>query len=197
MYYAISAVNEAGEESALSFVVRASIPAGGATHTVTIGSLSFSSATTAFHVYRGPSPWQLFRIASNQTVAGTFVDTGLSEQLATPPDANYHHANFYWRRELQPEYAATIHSATTAGNSTLEMEVNGNSGAIVRITRGPGAGQERPILSNTATTLTLGRAWTIEPGADSYFAIADSGWRFGGFGGGRRAARTGFAPDFS
>jgi hypothetical protein len=182
LYYAISAVNAAGQESALSFVVRASIPAGGATHSVTINGLSFSSATTAFHVYRGPDPWRLFRIASNQAVAGTFTDTGLAQQLATPPDPNYHHANFYWRRELQPEYSATIHSTATVGNNSLSMVVNDYRGAAVRITWGRGVGQERAALSNTATTLTLSRAWDMEPDATSYFVVAESGWHFGATG---------------
>ena len=30
-------------------------------------------------------------------------DVGAEEELAAPPDANYHHANFYWRLELLPE----------------------------------------------------------------------------------------------
>ena len=102
--------------------------------------------------------------------------------LPRRPTPTIDHANFYWRRELQPEYPATIHSSNTVGNSTLEMVVDENKGAVVRITRGRGAGQERPVLSNTATTLTLTRAWAIEPDATSYFVVADSGWRFGATG---------------
>src|SRR5205823_892153 len=79
LYYAVSAVNAAGEESALSFVVRTSIPSGGANHSVTITGLSFSAATTAFQVYRGPNPWQLFRVASDQAVSASFTDTGFAE----------------------------------------------------------------------------------------------------------------------
>jgi hypothetical protein len=182
LYYAFSAVNAAGEESSLSFVVRASIPPGGASHSVTIGSLSFSNTTTGFHVYRGPSPWQLFRIASNQPISAQFTDTGLTEQLAGPPDPNYDHANFYWRLELQPEYAATVHSATSVGNNTLQMVINENRGAVVRITRGRGAGQERAVLSNTVTVLTLTRAWDMQPDASSFFVVAESGWHFGASG---------------
>jgi Putative phage tail protein len=182
LYYAFSAVDAAGDESALSFVVPASIPAGGNTNTVTVSELSFSSATTGFNVYRGPNPSELFRIASNQTVSAQFIDTGLPEQLASPPDPNYDHANFYWRLELQPEYSATLHSTTTVGNGTLTMVVNAYRGAVVRITRGRGVGQERAVQSNTATTLTLTSPWDMQPDATSFFTVAESGWHFGATG---------------
>ncbi len=164
LYYAISAVDTAGDESGLSFVVPASIPAGANTNSVTISGLSFSSAASGFNVYRGLNPSELFLIASNQAVSTQFSDAGLPDQLAAPPDANFDHANFYWRMELQPEYSATISSATTVGNGTLEMVVNGNSGALVRIDRGKGAGQELAVQSNTATTLTLASAWDTRAG---------------------------------
>jgi hypothetical protein len=83
---------------------------------------------------------------------------------------------------MQPEYPATIHSTTTIGNGSLEMAPDAHHGSVVRITRGKGAGQERPALSNTSTTLTLMRAWAVEPDASSFFAIAESGWRFGSSG---------------
>src|SRR5262249_47108438 len=94
-------------------------------------------------------------------------------------DGNYDHANFYWRREIQPEYSATIHSATTVGNTTLQMVVDDHRGTIVRITRGRGVGQERAVQSNTATTLTLASPWDMQPDATSFFVIAESGWHFG------------------
>jgi hypothetical protein len=50
---------------------------------------------------------------------------------------------------------------------------------VVRITKGTGAGQERAIESNDATTLTVRRKWDVVPDTTSYFAIAESGWHFG------------------
>jgi hypothetical protein len=50
---------------------------------------------------------------------------------------------------------------------------------IARITRGHGAGQERAIAANTATTLTVAPAWETAPDASSFFVVAESGWRFG------------------
>ena len=81
--------------------------------------------------------------------------------------------------EQLPETAATIHSASTIGNSTLQMDVNSYRGMTLRITRGTGAGQEAAILSNTATTLTVSPAWVFAPDASSYFTVAESAWHFG------------------
>ena len=64
LYYGISAVDANGAEGGLSFVALASVPAGTNTNQVTLVSLSFSSASAAFNVYRGPNPTQVLRIAS-------------------------------------------------------------------------------------------------------------------------------------
>ncbi|MGA2590674.1 MAG: phage tail protein [Bryobacteraceae bacterium] len=178
LYYAVSALDSAGNESALSFAILASIPAGPNTNSVTLTGLSFSASTTGFNVYRGPNPSQLYRIATNQAPAPTFTDSGLQVQIAALPDPAYDHANFYWRMELQPEYAATIVSANTVGNSTAEMGNASYAGMIVRIMTGTGSGQEYAIASNTATTLTLTQPWAVQPDATSNFVVAEAGWHF-------------------
>ena len=175
-YYAASSVDATGVEGSLSFIVRATIPAGPNTNTVTLTGLSFPSAATKFNVYRGQNPAELCRIASNQPLATQFTDTGFAEQIAPPPDSNFDHANFYWRLELQPEYSATIASASSVGNDTLQMQANVYQGMVVRITRGQGAGQERAITSNNTTTLQLSSNWDTIPNAASYFVIAEAAW---------------------
>jgi hypothetical protein len=182
VYYAVTAGDAAGQESSLSFVVRATIPDGTNTNTVTLEGLRFSSDATCFHVYRGRTPSQLRRIAANQTPAASVTDTGLAEQLVAPPDANYDHTNAYWRRELQPEATATLHSSTTVGDTTLNMEANAYRGAVVRIMRGKGVGQERTVAGNDAVTLTVSVAWDTEPDVTSVFTVAESGWHFGAAG---------------
>jgi hypothetical protein len=177
LYYAVSAVDAAGNESSLSFIVTAAIPRDGSS--VTLSCLSFAGAATAFNVYRGSTPANLLRIASAQAIAAQFLDTGLSAQLVAPPDPNFDHANFYWRMEDLPETAATIYSAKTIGNTTLEMAVNAYCGLTVRVTRGTGAGQEGAISSNSGTTLTLTSAWIVTPDATSLFVVAESGWHLG------------------
>jgi len=176
-YYAVSAADSAGGESGLSFIVTATTLSNASS--VTLSGLSFTAGTASFHVYRGVTPAQLFRVASNQTLAAQFTDTGLADQLIAAPDPNFDHANFYWRMELQPEVAASVQSSTTVGNTTLQLAVNRYRGMIARITRGHGAGQEQTISGNTATTLTVSPAWVVAPDATSFFTVAESGWKFG------------------
>jgi hypothetical protein len=182
LYYALSAASADGGESPLSFLMRATIPPGTDSNAVQLKGLSFSSGTSGFSVYRGTNPVHLFLIATVQSVAATFLDTGLAIQLEAPPDANYDHANFYWRLELQPELAAEIHSVNTIGNPTLTMTANEYRGMVVRITAGKGRGEERKILSNDATTMTVGAAWETEPEASSTYVVAEAGWHFGALG---------------
>jgi hypothetical protein len=182
LYYAVSAVDSAGNESMLSFVILASIPAGSDTNSVTLTGLSFDANTVSFNVYRGPNPQQLGRIASSQTLSSTFTDTGLPAQVWVPPDPNFDHANFYWRTELQPPYAATIATSNTVGNDTAEMEGANYTGMVVRILSGTGQDQESTILSNDATTLTLTRPWVVRPDATSLFVVAEAAWHFAAMG---------------
>ncbi|MGB7759163.1 MAG: phage tail protein [Bryobacteraceae bacterium] len=177
LYYAVSGVDAAGDEGALSFVVTALIASDGSS--VTLTGLSFAPGTSNFNVYRGTTPAELLRIASSQAIGTSFHDSGVQPQLIAPPDANFDHANFYWRMELQPEMAAAIFSPTTVGNGNLQMGPNGYQGMTARLTRGTGAGQEASIASNDATTLTLSSAWVVPPDATSYFVVAESGWHFG------------------
>ncbi|MBV9503818.1 MAG: hypothetical protein JO323_02310 [Acidobacteriia bacterium] len=177
LYYAIAAVDSAGNESQLSFLVSAVIP--GDDSSVTLSGLSFSSSTATFDVYRGTTPLELYLIASGQTIAAQFTDTGLPVQLVPPADPNFDHANFYWRLEQQPESSANLYSSTTVGNTTLSMGVNAYQGMVARITQGSGANQERTIVGNDGTTLTISPPWGVVPTNSSLFVIAEAGWHFG------------------
>jgi hypothetical protein len=177
LYYAVAALDESGNESLLSFIVRAVTLSDDSS--VRIDGLSFSPGTAGFHVYRGSNPAQLFRIASNQALAAQFTDTGAKKELIAPLDPNFDHANFYWRMELQTESAATIHSTSSVGNEALHMTENRYRGMIARICRGQGAGQERSIVGNTATELTVSPGWVVVPDASSFFVVAETGWQFG------------------
>lgn len=176
LYYAISAVDAGGNESALSFIVAAEAQTDGTA--VTLSGLSFTQGTSAFNVYRGTTPADLRRIASNQPISTQFTDAGLNPQAIAPPDPNFDHANFYWRMESVPETAVTVHSMMSLGNTALHMTANEYRGLAVRIIRGTGASQERTIATNTDTTLTISPAWDVEPDATSYFTIAEAGWHF-------------------
>ena len=180
LYYAVSALDGSGAESGLSFVVMAVIPSGGNTNSVGLTGFSFSAATAGFNVYRGLNPYELLEIATNVIVASSYTDAGVAATLTGPPDANYDHANFYWRLELQPEVGVNLESATSIGNSTLGMLTNDFQGALVRITRGKGAAQERAVVSNSSTALTVTPAWTVTPDTTSYFVVAQATWNFAG-----------------
>ncbi len=182
LYYAVSALDESGAESGLSFVVRATIPEGTDTNQVQLEGLSFSAGTSGYNVYRGPSPSQLWRIAENQPVSETFTDGGLPYGGELPPDENYDHANFYWRFELQPEYAANIYGADRIGNTEAQMPPDAYAGMALRITRGRGAGQERAVAANDATTLIVSPPWSVTPDSSSYFVVAEAGWHAGASG---------------
>ncbi|MGH9631833.1 MAG: hypothetical protein ACRD7E_26305, partial [Bryobacteraceae bacterium] len=178
-YYAVSAVSESGAESPLSFIVRADVPGESSTNSVTLRELSFAPGSTGFHVYRGITPSQLLRIATNEAIGGTHTDNGSPMELASPPDSNYHHANFYWRLELVPETSATSYSKNAIGSDTLQMLEDEYRGKVVRITAGKGRSQERFVLSNSDRVLTLATDWDIEPDGSSAFVVADSSWNFG------------------
>lgn len=78
---------------------------------------------------------------------------------------------------------ANIHSANTIGDALhvnpqypAGNDVDGDVGYLVRIIAGTGAGQEKRILSNTATTYTIDGTWETEPDATSIFVVDRSTW---------------------
>jgi hypothetical protein len=180
-YYAVSASDANGAPSPLSFTIPAIVPASGtSTNTVTLTGLSFPTNAVTFSVYRGSTPQQLYSIASNQTVTSSpcsFTDTGLLQEPLGPPDANFDHANFYYRYEYAGPFPCDTFSATTIGWSNMGSVPGAYLGLVARITEGTGRGQERSILSNDATTLTVNPAWSTLPGTDSTFVIAEASWQ--------------------
>ncbi len=180
-FYALSAADVNGSEGSLSFIVQAS-SGGGDSNSVTLSGIGMPDGAVTFHVYRGPAPEQLFRIASNVAPAASFTDTGFAPRAILPPDPQFDHVELSWRWELLPEAPVTAHSAATVGNGSLALPVDGYKSQVVRITRGHGAGQERQITGNSATLLTIDRAWVTEPDATSFFAIVENSWRAGNSG---------------
>ena len=171
----------AGRRAALSFAVPAKIPSGTNTNSVHADRAEFFVGNGGVQcLSRDRIRGAVCGSRTSVAVAATFTDAGATATLQGPPDANYDHANFYWRLELQPEVAVSIHSATTIGNSTLGMLTNDFTGGVARITRGTGATQERAVIANDATTLTVTPPWTMEPDSTSFFVVAEATWKFGG-----------------
>jgi hypothetical protein len=66
---------------------------------------------------------------------------------------------------------ATAGAATSITDSTKAWEVNRWRNYVVRILAGTGAGQYRPIASNTATALTVLTPWATNPDSTSVYVI--------------------------
>lgn len=177
-YYAVTAVDSAGNEGMLSFTVAATVPDGSSQNSVVINGLSFPVNTTSFNVYRGTTPQLIYRIASNLPISASYTDAGAPPQPIGPPDASFDHANFYYRFEYAGPYPATIFSTTTIGWGDMGATNLAYSGMVVRIIEGTGSGQERTISTNNQTTLTLTPAWSVIPDVTSSFVIAESSWTF-------------------
>ena len=178
LYYAVTALDAAGDEGALSFTVPAVIPVGPDTNSVSITGLSFPVTAAAFNVYCGTTPQMLYRIASNLPLAATYTDTGAPPQPIGPPDASFDHANFYYRYEYAGPFPTTIFSPTTIGWDDMGATSLAYAGMVVRIIEGTGRGQERSISTNSLTTLTVGSAWSVTPDPTSQFVIAQGSWTF-------------------
>jgi hypothetical protein len=177
-YYALTSVDSSGRESSLSFTVTAQPPQGSNTNQVTLTGLSFPTSAVSFNVYRGSSPQQLLRIASEASINTAFTDRGLASLAIGPPDSSFDHANFYYRYEYAGPFQADSFSLNTIGRSDMGANPSSYVGMVVRIVEGTGRGQERLITQNDATTLTIGAPWSAEPDASSVFVIAEAGWHF-------------------
>ncbi|MGA8026575.1 MAG: phage tail protein [Bryobacteraceae bacterium] len=178
LYYSVSAVDAAGAEGCLSFTVPAVVPTGPNTNSVSITGLSFPSTATAFNVYRGMTPQMLYRISTDIPISTSYTDTGAAAQPIGPPDANFDHANFYYRYEYAGPFPVTIFSSTTIGWQDMGATSLAYTGMVVRIIDGTGRGQERSIATNNATTLTVSSAWSVVPDVTSTFVVAEASWNF-------------------
>jgi len=79
--------------------------------------------------------------------------------------------------------APTTVSSTTIGDAKYinklapsGLTVDAEKNHLVRIIAGPGRGQMRRILSNTATVLTVDRPWTTTPTSGSRFVVEPPDW---------------------
>ncbi|MDZ7637271.1 MAG: hypothetical protein U5J83_03315, partial [Bryobacterales bacterium] len=95
-----------------------------------------------------------------------------------PPDTNFHHANFYWRDEVQPVVPITGADAANISWAPATWEENQFQGKLVWIVNGKGKGQERAIQANNANTLFV-EPWAVIPDLTSTFAIAQPTWQLG------------------
>jgi hypothetical protein len=76
---------------------------------------------------------------------------------------------------FQGDASGTVQSASETSVTEAGLFTGDFSGGYVAITAGTGAGQMRPILSNTSDTLTLDTAWTTTPDSTSGYVAVRSG----------------------
>ncbi len=182
LYYAVSAVDSAGREGALSFTVPAAVPAGTDTNSVSITGLSFPTSAVTFNVYRGVTPQMLYRIDSGVPLSDSYTDAGELTQPIGPPDASFDHANFYYRYEYAGPFVPDVFSSNTIGASDMGAVDLAYAGMAVRIIEGTGRGQERAIATNDGTILTISSTWSIVPDTTSAFVVCEASWRFAAVG---------------
>lgn len=176
-YYAVTANDSSGEGNT-SFVVRAQIPTGTTSNTVTLTGLTFPRTAQTFNVYRGLNPQSLYQIESELKLSSTYVDSGLPARPRGLPDSSFDHANFYYRYEYAGPFRVTGASKNLVICEDMGAPNQAYTGMVVRIINGTGTGQERAIAANDEITLTSTQSWTITPDTSSEFVICEASWRF-------------------
>jgi len=112
------------------------------------------------YIYSGTGEGQIRRIASNTANTLTWATAG----TAPTATSRYFIIGF-------DAGTATAGAATTITDTTKNWEVNRWRNYAVRILAGTGAGQVKPIASNTSNALTIVGTWAITPDNTSVFAI--------------------------
>lgn len=116
------------------------------------------------YIFSGTAAGQIRQIASNTSntltwsSAGTAIDS-TSRYMILGFDAG----------------TATSGASTSITDSTKSWAVNRWTNYAVRILAGTGAGQVRPIASNTSTAITIVGSWTTNPDNTSVYAIQGDG----------------------
>jgi hypothetical protein len=112
------------------------------------------------YIYSGTGAGQIRRIASNTSNTLTWVTSG----TAPTATSRYFIIGF-------DAGTATSGASTTITDSTKAWDVNRWRNYSVRIMAGTGAGQIRPIASNTATAITVVGTWVTAPDSTSVYTI--------------------------
>lgn len=140
----------------------------GTTTTLVDGSKGVDAATWRtnqwagfwVHIFSGTGAGQIRQIASNTGTTLTWATAG------TAPDATSRYMILGFTAGT-----ATSGAATTLTDSTKAWTVNQWANYAVRIVSGTGAGQIRPIASNTATALTIVGSWATNPDSTSVYVV--------------------------
>ncbi|MDX2267843.1 MAG: phage tail protein [Bryobacter sp.] len=179
-FYGLTYLDSAAKESGLSSLIPVYLTTAGTSHQVTLQGLSFPSLAQTVNVYRGSSPYDLRQVASGLPVATELTDSGWPASSTIAPDANYSKLRAYFRRQLLGDQQPDSFSAATLGQSSLALTPNEWNGKLLVIREGKGKGQERRIVSHTASLFTLESPWQTLPDTTSRFAIVQGEWSAAG-----------------
>lgn len=112
------------------------------------------------YVFSGTAAGQMRQIASNTATTLTWSSAG------TAPDTTSRYMILGFDAGT-----ATSGASTTITDSTKSWTTNRWTNYAVRILAGTGAGQIRPIASNTSTALTIVGSWATTPDSTSVYII--------------------------
>jgi hypothetical protein len=101
--------------------------------------------------------WQTKTVPQGLQIAAVTLDSGIERTAKTGA--------------VHVTGTATSAAARTLTDSLLSLEPGRYANHRVLITGGTGAGQNRRIVTNTATTFTLPRNWDVQPDATSTYEV--------------------------
>lgn len=180
VYYALSGVDAAGEEGALSAVARGEVPSVGGPYIVRLHGIQSPNGAVSLRVYRGESTQALRLVGTIPASTETFVDDGSAVAGAGAPDANFDHARAYWRWVVVPAFAATAWGESTVSGADLGLVQDALQGRVIRVVAGPGKGEERVITGNSENAITVESPWDADLSAASRLVVSEASWQVAG-----------------
>jgi len=112
---------------------------------------------------------QCYDVASDMWYVKTSNSGIISAGVALVTDVSLEHMSESTGNFLTS--TATSGSSTTLTDTSQSMAVNRYANFMVKITSGTGIGQQRTIISNTATAFTVIKPWEVNPDATSGYKV--------------------------
>lgn len=180
LYYALTALDDAGVESRLSQVIQVVCGAMETSFGVILNSLAAPLGAAATRVYRGNSVFDLLYLTDVDSILTSWTDRGEQVSPMRPPDPRYDHADFYWRSELTDQFSVANLSNETIEVANGKLEVDHFAGRAIVVTSGSSKNWESIVISNDRNSLETTDPLPSGLQVGDLFVIADSSWRLAG-----------------
>lgn len=141
-----------------------SVATGGSTTTIVDTAADWTTnewANYCVYIYSGTGLEQISKITSNTGNTLTFASIGTAAAAGSK----------YQILGYDCGISSGSNTYNTLNDSTESWAANRWDNYAVRILAGKGAGQLRTIVSNSSTTLTLAKAWSVLPDETSIYSI--------------------------